>query len=326
MRKWIILGLVLILIIGGSTWFFIGRDSEPAVAKAITATVQKGDLQVSVDGSGSVEAANSEDVIASVSSEVDEVLVEKNEIVEKGEELITFTDGSDPITAPFAGTVTTIDVEAGDRVASQDVVAHVTNYKKLQTVISVDELDVSSVKKGQQVELTASAFEDEKYTGKVKTVAKEGTYENGVSSFDVTISIDKPGDLRVGMSTEAKVLTKSAEDTLYVPIEAVQLDGEERYVNLATSDSEDASTTKQVVETGMNNEKYIEITSGLKEGDIVSLPITISNGSNTSGKDGMKGMPGGGMSSGGMPSGGPSGGGMPNGGSGGPSGGLGGER
>jgi HlyD family secretion protein len=249
---------------------------------------------------------------------VDEVLVEKNELVEKGDELITFTDGSDPITAPFDGTVTTMDVEEGDRVSSSEVLAHVTDYKKLKTTISVDELDVPSVKKGQTVEIKASAFEDETFTGEVTSVAKEGTYENGVSSFDVTIKIDKPGDIKIGMSTEVSILTNSVKDALYVPIEAVQIDGEEKYVNIQQSGTtEGAASTKKVVETGISNDRYIEITSGLEEGQFVSLPITINESSTGSGVEGMRGGQGGEIrmqSGSGMPSGGmPNGGGMPSG-------------
>lgn len=313
MKKLIMIGTVLVLAIGGSVWFFMKDNAEPVIAKSVTATVEKGDLEVQISGSGSVAAINSEDITSSITGEVDEVLVEKNELVEKGDELITFTDGSDPITAPFDGTVTTMDVEEGDRVSSSEVLAHVTDYKKLKTTISVDELDVPSVKKGQTVEIKASAFEDETFTGEVTSVAKEGTYENGVSSFDVTIKIDKPGDIKIGMSTEVSILTNSVKDALYVPIEAVQIDGEEKYVNIQQSGTtEGAASTKKVVETGISNDRYIEITSGLEEGQFVSLPITINESSTGSGVEGMRGGQGGEirMQSG---SGMPNGGGMPSG-------------
>ena len=318
MKKLIMIGTVLVLAIGGSVWFFMKDNAEPVIAKSVTATVEKGDLEVQISGSGSVAAINSEDITSSVTGEVDEVLVEKNELVEKGDELITFTDGSDPITAPFDGTVTTMDVEEGDRVSSSEVLAHVTDYKKLKTTISVDELDVPSVKKGQTVDIKASAFEDETFTGEVTSVAKEGTYENGVSSFDVTIKIDKPGDIKIGMSTEVSILTNSVKDALYVPIEAVQIDGEEKYVNIQQSGTtEGAVSTKKVVETGISNDRYIEITSGLEEGQFVSLPITINESSTGTGGEGMSGGQGGEIrmqSGSGMPSGGmPNGGGMPSG-------------
>ncbi|MCK1985246.1 MULTISPECIES: efflux RND transporter periplasmic adaptor subunit [Peribacillus] len=312
MKKLIMIGTVLVLAIGGCAWFFMKDNAEPVIAKSVTATVEKGDLEVQISGSGSVAAINSEDITSSVTDEVDEVLVAKNELVEKGDELITFTDGSDPVTAPFDGTVTTLDVEEGDRVSSSEVVAHVTDYKKLKTTISVDELDVPSVKKGQTVEIKASAFEDETFTGEVTSVAKEGTYENGVSTFDVTIKIDKPGDIKIGMSTEVSILTNRVKDALYVPIEAVQIDGEEKYVNIQQSGTtEGAASTKKVVKTGISNDRYIEITSGLEEGQFVSLPITINESSTGSDGEGMRGGQGGEMrmqSGSGMPSGG-----MPNG-------------
>ncbi|WP_260285809.1 efflux RND transporter periplasmic adaptor subunit [Peribacillus aracenensis] len=318
MKKWIMICTVLVLAIGGCAWFFMKDSAEPVIAKSVTATVEKGDLEVQISGSGSVAAINSEDITSSVTGEVDEVLVEKNELVEKGDELITFTDGSDPITAPFDGTVTTMDVEKGDRVSSSEVLAHVTDYKKLKTTISVDELDVPNVKKGQTVEIKAGAFEDETFTGEVTSVAREGTYENGVSSFDVTIKIDKPGDIKIGMSTEVSILTNSVKDALYVPIEAVQMDGEEKYVNIQQSGTpEGTASTKTAVETGISNDRYIEITSGLEEGQFVSLPITINESSTGNGSNGMRGGQGGeirmqggsGMPSGGMPN----GGGMPSG-------------
>ncbi|WP_110928225.1 efflux RND transporter periplasmic adaptor subunit [Bacillus massiliglaciei] len=311
MKKWIAIGILAVLVGGGALWYSKDKDT-PTVAKAMSTAVQKGDLEVKVTGSGAVEAVHSEDQTASSNAEVDEVLVDKNELVEKGDDLITFTDGSDPITAPFDGTVTTLEAEAGDRVAMGDAVSHITDYKNLKTTISVDELDVNSIKKGQAVELTASAFEDKTFTGKVTSVAKEGTYENGVSSFDVTIHLDKPGDLKIGMSAEASILTASAEDVLYVPIEAVQTNGDEKYVNIqnSASNSEEGTTTKQTVEVGMNNDQFIEIKTGLEEGQLVSLPVSVSGDSSGNGESGQmrggngEGFPGGMMQRGEMPGGG----------------------
>jgi hypothetical protein len=89
-------------------------------------------------------------------------------------------------------------------------------------------------------------------------------------------------------------------------------------VNLQQSGTtEGAASTKTVVETGISNDRYIEITSGLQEGQFVSLPITINESSAGSGGEGMRGGQGGeirmqggsGMPSGGMPN----GGGMPSG-------------
>lgn len=315
MKKWIVSCIAIVLIAGSCLWFF-NKDQrgEAVVARTMAATVENGDIKVEISGSGTVASIYSEDINASSSGEVDEVLYEVDDVVEEDDELITFTDGSDPITAPADGTITSLDVESGNRLAGSGTIGHITNYKKLQTVISVDELDISSVKKGQTAEITVSAFPDETFTGKVTKVAKEGTNENGVSSFEVIITFDQIKGLKIGMSTEAKVLTENKEDVIYVPIEAVQNQGSKKYVtvqNSAGTDGETAVTTKQTVEIGINNDQYIEIKSGLEEGQIVQLPITISNDSSSDSRNREDRMPNGGL------------GGMPNGGAGTPPGGAG---
>ncbi|MDY0394075.1 HlyD family secretion protein [Virgibacillus halophilus] len=82
-----------------------------------------------------------------------------------------------------------MDVSSGDKVNNDQAVAHITNYKKLKTTIKVDELDISKVKVGQTSDITASAFPDETFKGKVTNVAREGEANNGVATFDVTVSI-----------------------------------------------------------------------------------------------------------------------------------------
>ncbi|WP_066054466.1 efflux RND transporter periplasmic adaptor subunit [Robertmurraya korlensis] len=308
MKKWISIGVVVILLAGGGFWFYKSNQTvATAETQIMTSTVQRGDIEVQVSGSGTVASINSNDVAAASGGEVDEVLVSINEVVEEGTELVTFTDGSDPITAPHTGTVTTLDVEAGDNLQNGQVVAHITDYATLQTVISVDELDIASMKAGQTAKITASAYPNETFTGTVTKVSKEGTSTNGVSSFEVTVQFDDSKELLIGMSTEVNITTESKQSVLFVPIEAVKINGNERYVIIQeseTSENEEAVTTQQAVETGINDDQSIEIVSGLEEGQIVQLAITVSSGSDSttnrgsmrdfSGSGGASGFPSGG--------------------------------
>lgn len=66
-----------------------------------------------------------------------------------------------------------LKVESGSNVQNGQVVAHITDYETLQTVISVDELDIASIKEGQTAEITASAFPDDTFTGTVTSVSKK---------------------------------------------------------------------------------------------------------------------------------------------------------
>jgi multidrug efflux pump subunit AcrA (membrane-fusion protein) len=312
MKKWIWI-LISVLVVGyvGYQWFHAKSSASATTTTQIrTATVQKGKLEVTITGSGTVEPVTTEDVKATAdNNEIDQVLVSAGDTVSAGDELVTFTDDSDPITAPTSGTITTVSVASGDRINKGMVVAHLTNYNDLQTVVSVDEMDIPKVKVGQTVTLSVSAYPDATYTGKVTAVAEEGTTSNGSSTFNVTIHIDKPTNLKVGMSTSATILTASKTDALYVPVDAIYTNNNEKYVIIASSnsstDNSSASTTNQkIVKTGIETDEYVEITEGVTEGQTVQLPELTSSSSSTSQQGGMmQGMGGmqGGM--GGMPSG-----------------------
>ncbi len=289
MKKWILI-LLSVLVVGyvGYQWHGSKNSTQTASAQVRTAIVQKGKLEVKISGSGTIQPVISEDIKSAINNnEIDEVLVAAGEEVKKGDELLTFTDGSDPVTAPYDGVITTISVTAGERVTSGQIVAHLTNYNDLQTAVQIDELDIPKIKAGQFVSLKVNAYPDQVYTGKVTTIAEEGTASNGVSTFDVTIHIDKPENLKVGMSTEASILTASKEHALYVPLDAIYTNNNQKYVIITSSGSENqnSSTKQQPVKTGLATEDYVEITEGVKESETVKLPqlATSSSSSNTKG-------------------------------------------
>jgi multidrug efflux pump subunit AcrA (membrane-fusion protein) len=303
MKKWIWI-IITVLVIGfvGYQYYSSKNSTQQVSAQVRTATVQKGKMEVKISGSGTVQPVTSKDITSTIdNNEIDEVLVTAGESVKKGQELVTFTDGSDPITAPATGKITTVSVSAGQRVTTGEVVAHITNYSNLQTVVSVDELDIPKIKTGQTTTLTVSAYPDQTYTGKVTAVANEGTTSNGVSTFDVTIHIDKPTNLKVGMSTEASILTDSKDNALYLPIDAVHTANNEKYVMV---DSGTGTGTQQTVKTGLANDDYVEITQGVTEGQTIELPqLSKSSSTSNSNKGSMMGGMGGfgGNMGGGMP-------------------------
>ncbi|MFS0783767.1 efflux RND transporter periplasmic adaptor subunit [Bacillus sp. 1P06AnD] len=231
---------------------------------------------------------------------VDTIKVASGDKVTKGQAIASFTDGS-LLLAPAAGTLTSLSLSTGGTISTSDAIAHITDYTHLLTTISVDELDISKVKVNQEAEITASAFEDETFKGKVTSVASSGSSENGTSSFDVKITITDPKSLKVGMSTEAKIVIESKDQALYVPVEAVYTKGDQKYVLVPSNNGE---STKQVtVETGLTNDTYTEITKGLSEGDNVQVPQVKSSSNSSKGGMMMGGFGGG--QGGDMPSGGP---------------------
>ncbi|EKN70722.1 biotin/lipoyl attachment domain-containing protein [Neobacillus bataviensis LMG 21833] len=299
MKKWILI-VVGVLVVGfvGYQWYSSKTSTQTASALVRTANVQKGTLEVKISGSGTVQSVTNEDIKSLIdNNEIDEVLVASGEEVKKGAVLMTYIDGSDPIIAPADGVITAISVLNGERVNNGQVVAHLTNYKDLQTVVQIDELDIPKIEKDQTVALKVNAFPDQIFTGTVTTVAEEGAATNGVSNFDVTIHIDKPDHLKVGMSTEASILTASKENTLYVPLDAVHTVNGEKYVIAASAGTDNANSGKAqiTVKTGLANEDFVEITDGLSEGDTVQLPQLATGNSSGNQMRTMQGSFGGGM-------------------------------
>ena len=187
--------------------------------------------------------------------------------------------------------------------------------------MSIDELDISSVEVGQEVQITADAVEGEVYTGVVTEVSVAGTTSGGITTYPVTVRIDETDGLLPGMNVDAEIVISSTEDALAIPASAVSRGD----MVLVTADSPSAANALDEeapegyvyvpVETGVSDNSYIEILSGLQEGDTVAYPQAVSSGSSEGMMGGMPmgDMPMGEMPS--MPSGGmPSGGSMPSGG------------
>ena len=147
----------------------------------------------------------------------------------------------------------------------------------LEMTLNVDELDILSIKEGQEVTITADAISDRTFTGVVTSVSAAGTTSGGTTTYPVTVRIDDTGDLLPGMNATAEIVIASAENTLSVPNAAIVRGN---YV-LITSDSPSAANADTSmnapdgyvyvkVTTGVSDDDYIAVTSGLQEGDTVA--------------------------------------------------------
>ncbi len=229
------------------------------------------------------------------------------------------------IKAPIAGTVVTKNTKAGDTLdtnkSSTEPLAVIYDLTSLKFDMSVDEVEISQVSVGQEVTITADAVEGT-YTGIIEKVGIDGTATNGVTTYPVTVSLTEYGDLLPGMNIDAEIVVAKAENVLAVPVSAVKRNNVV-YVRGDKTDEKDNAPDgyKSVkVETGLSDDSYVEIISGLTEEDKIKNDSVATNNTtmNTETQQqmtmgGMGGMAGGG---GGMPGGG--GGGMPGGGGGGP--------
>ena len=221
------------------------------------------------------------------------------------------------ITAPISGTIISKDVKVGDTVgtsaSSVETMCVIYDMSYLEMTLNVDELEILSIKEGQEATITADAIPNQTFRGVVTSVSKSGTTTGGTTTYPVTIRIDEMGDLLPGMNATAEIVTESAEDTLSVPNEAIVRGN---YV-LVTKDSPSAANADDSmtapegyvyvkVTTGVSDDDYIAVTSGLQVGDTVAYNSAL-NVSGSSGEmqfvvDGgdMGGAPAGGGPGGGF--------------------------
>ncbi|WP_206429448.1 efflux RND transporter periplasmic adaptor subunit [Clostridium transplantifaecale] len=180
------------------------------------------------------------------------------------------------ITAPISGTVIKKSYKVGDKVqngSSASALAVIYDMSSVTFQMNIDELDISSVKVGQTVQISADAFENQEFTGKVTGISLEGTSSNGVTYYPVTVTLDEVGGLLPGMNVDGTIIVDSAENALAVPADALQR-GNKVYVkddSVTEAQGRVPAGFREVkVETGLISSDYVEITSGdLQEGDVV---------------------------------------------------------
>lgn len=241
------------------------------------------------------------------------------------------------ITAPITGTIVDKYYNAGEISESNQVLCTIYDLSYLTMTLSVDELDIADIAVGQTVSVTADAVEDQTYTGVVTKVSVAGTSSGSATTYPVTIRIDDTDGLLPGMSVDATIELESAQDVLAIPAAALNrgdtvlvTTDSPSAVNAVSQTSEDlalpegaentempesseaqSSYVSVAVTTGVSDGDYIEITSGLQEGDVVAyIPTTSSSSGMAMMMGGMPGGMGGGAmgGGGGMPGGGAPGG------------------
>ena len=138
------------------------------------------------------------------------------------------------IVAPCDGTVATLDVEEGDEITSGTLIGSILQGEDMNLTIAVDELDVVQVEIGQPVSITIDALSSLEFTGEVYKIAPVGNNSGGVTTYDVELTFDAAGTgVRSGMNATGEIEVASADDVLYVPVEALMTIKNQTYVMVA---------------------------------------------------------------------------------------------
>ena len=159
----------------------------------------------------------------------------------------------------------------GSQVSAWDpTVATLPDLGQMESLTYVNEIDVRKVASGQKVTISLDSDPTKKLPGTVVAVANVGEQRPNADAkvFEVKILLAQADTtLRPGMTTSNAIETNTVKNALFVPLEAVAVEGTTPFVYKRDG----SSITKQQVETGLANENEIVIAKGLDDGDRVML-------------------------------------------------------
>jgi len=301
--------------------------------------------------SGTFAYGEEETILASSSGTIDELYFETGDWVDKGATIIKISSESAEstkkttqmsledsklslenlydqldnynITSPISGTVIEKTSKAGDTLDGDQstAMAVIADMSQMVFTIDVDELDITSISTGQEVEITADAQPNTTYTGYVNNISVIGTTSDGVTTYPVEIVLEEYDGLISGMNVNASIVVNESTDTLLIPVaalsrgnwvavkdsslsESTSTANTDDTTNMEGTDTTKSKTSSNVsaapeapegftyvqVEVGLSNDDYVEILSGLEEGAEVLLSQTATTTDTTNATMGMGGM------------------------------------
>lgn len=175
--------------------------------------------------------------------------------------------------APFAGTVSQMNIFVGDNLIDQDKTKNISlqNPYIVEVQVQVDQVDLVKISRGQETQVFFDAYPETAFSGSVTDVSGTPNTDSGLSKYEVKILIDTQDvteKIYSGMSARAEIILQKLSQVIAIPSLSIELDTEtgESFV---TKVSSDGTRKKQVVEWWFSDGVQTEIIKGLQEGDTI---------------------------------------------------------
>ncbi len=166
------------------------------------------------------------------------------------------------VKATISGTVASVDAKVGNMASPSMPVARIVNTSKVKLSADITESNVNKIQEGGQVSVSVAAAGTMAFDGTVKSIAPASNPQT--MTFPVEIMIpNSNGVLKAGMFGEATIDTETRRGVVAVPKSALSGDNT---VYVVKADNTVAITQ---ITTGLGDEQFIEVTSGLSAGDVV---------------------------------------------------------
>ena len=202
----------------------------------------------------------------------DHLSITRDGVAQKAETDFTNTIVKSTIT----GTVLDVPVKVGNSVVLTNTfndgttIATVADMQDLLFVGSIDETEVGKLREGMRMDLVIGALNDQRFTATLEYIAPKGMEQNGAMMFEIKGAATIPDTviIRAGYSANAEIVLNERVNVLTIPEANVEMEDNKSFVQLIT-DTITQEVTRTEIQTGLSDGLTIEVTDGLKEGDMI---------------------------------------------------------
>ena len=156
---------------------------------------------------------------------------------------------------------------AADYTMAETVLCTLTPYDTAEIDVTVDELDIRSLAVGQSVSVTFDALPGQGVEGEITAIDPTGENDGGSTKYSVTVSVARSEDMLTGMTASVRRAVEERDDTVVIPAAALNEDASGVFVYTGYDKRSDELTDPVYVTTGLSDGKYVEILSGISDGD-----------------------------------------------------------
>ena len=181
--------------------------------------------------------------------------------------------------APISGIILSRDTDKGSAVIpissayGGTVIMTIADVSEKHFLGDVDEADIGNVQIGLPVRIYVEAYPDEPFKAELIRISPLGREEEDIINFEIRATVvDSADRLRVGMSADAELILEEHENVLVIPEGAIIYEDGKTFVNIQ-DDSVEEGKRKIEITKGISDGLKTEVVSGLKEGQVVILPI-----------------------------------------------------
>ncbi|KPK99898.1 MAG: hypothetical protein AMJ91_05890 [candidate division Zixibacteria bacterium SM23_73_3] len=200
---------------------------------------------------------------------------ERLSLIERGKTNVAGRKIESVIKSSINGTVLERKINVGDPVVpltSYQAGTELFTLADMNELIfrgTVDEIDVGKLKEGMPAVLKIGALPNDTIHGVLYKISPKARKEENSTLFDLEIKITETGSsvLRAGYSANADIIIKKKEDILLIPERLIEFVEDTTFVQL--KDSTSGEIERRSIKTGLSDGLNIEVTEGLKEGDIL---------------------------------------------------------